>query len=294
MSRTLRIAAAAITVLVLAIGFGLYYKYLGGPAVPAGLDDYLVEIPSNSTFDEVIAILKGKGILEDEVAFRLMAERMNYIRNPMRGGRYEVKAGWSLLHLIRHLRGGKQAPVNVILTNERLTEEVAGKVASFIEPDSADILALFQDEDYLESIEYSHETLMSLFIPNTYEFFWNTRPEDFMKRMIREHDGFWEKDNRKQKATALGMSPAEVYTLASIVEKETLADSEKPTIAGVYLNRLELGMRLQADPTSVFARRDFWNGKSDGLSYQVRFTLQYLSLCRPATWPYLHGFNHQY
>ncbi len=255
--KAIHIITGVSALVLLLVGIFIYYKFVGAPAVPHGLEDYYVEIPTNSSFEEVMAILEEKGVLKDEKAFTLLADRMNYNRNPMRAGRYELQPGWSLIQLIRHLRGGSQSPVDVILTNERLPENVAAKAARFLEPDSVDILALFQDEDYMAAIGYTPETLMSLFIPNTYEFYWNTSPKGFVERMIKEHDAFWERENRQRKADALGMTPQEVYTLASIVEKETLVDKEKPRMAGVYLNRLRTGMRLQADPTAVFARRDF-------------------------------------
>jgi UPF0755 protein len=133
---------------------------------------------------------------------------------------------------------------------------VAAKAARFIEPDSLAIVRLFQDQDYLDSIGYNTETLMTLFIPNTYEFYWNTTPRAFVERMIKEHDKFWNKE-RRAKAEKLGLNPAEVYTLASIVERETLRNDEKQRMAGVYHNRILKGMLLQADPTAVFASRDF-------------------------------------
>ncbi|MCB9265550.1 MAG: endolytic transglycosylase MltG [Lewinellaceae bacterium] len=255
--KAIHIITGVSALALLIIGIFIYYKFVGAPAVPPGLKDYYVEIPTNSSFEEVVGILKDKGVLEDEKVFTLLAERMKYKRDPMRAGRFELQPGWSLIQMIRHLRGGSQAPVDVILTNERLPENVAAKAARFLEPDSIDILTLFRDEDYLASIGYTPETLMSLFIPNTYEFFWNTNPKGFTERMIKEHDAFWDSESRRKKAEALGLTPQEVYTLASIVEKETLVNQEKPRMAGVYLNRLRTGMRLQADPTAVFARRDF-------------------------------------
>ncbi|GJM36044.1 MAG: aminodeoxychorismate lyase [Saprospiraceae bacterium] len=242
------------------IGIGsllIYQQYIASAAVPRDIKDPIILIPTNSSFEEVTTILKNKGVVPNEKVFRFMAEKMNYKKNPMRAGRYEVQPGWSTVSLIRHLRGGKQAPVKVILTNERLLEDLAAKVARFTEPDSIDFINLFQDESYLQEINYTPETLMSLFIPNTYEFFWNSKPKEFVERMIKEHDAFWEKENRLAKAEKLGLSPAEVYTLASIVEKETLANEEKERMAGVYYNRIQQGIRLQADPTSVFATRDF-------------------------------------
>ena len=246
-----------LLILFTGISFFIYQKYIVGPNVPKGLPETYIHIPTNSSFDEVVELLKTEGIIKDEASFRWFAEYMKYQRDPMRAGRFKIQPAWSNIELIRHLRNGKQAPVKLVLNNERLIEEVAAKVARFIEPDSLEMITLLQDETYLEQIGYTNETLMSLFIPNTYEFFWNTTPEKFMERMIKEHDGFWQKDNRLEKATAINLSPAEVYTLASIVERETTQNTEKPRMAGVYLNRLEKGMLLQADPTSVFARRDF-------------------------------------
>ena len=242
-----------------ALGAGayLYTQFFAKVAVTEGLADYVFEVPTNASFETVAAQLKARQFIQDEQVFQLFAERMAYKRNPMRSGRFELQPGWSYIELIRHLRNGAQAPVDVVLHNERLIEEVAGKVAGFLEQDSLAFLGLMQDESYLSSIGYTPETLMSLFVPNTYELYWNTSPKAFMERMLKEHDRFWQQNDRKQKAEAKGMSPEEIYTLASIVGRETLVNAEKPKMAGVYLNRLERGIPLQADPTAVFARRDF-------------------------------------
>jgi UPF0755 protein len=191
----------------------------------------------------------------------------------MRSGRFEISPGWNTITLIRHLRNGKQSPVDLVINNARLVEEVAGKAARFIEPDSVALVALLTDKAYLKKYNYSKETLMSLFIPNTYEFYWNTTPEQFMERMIKEHDDFWNKKGRLKKAKALNMTPEAVYTLASIVEKETQQNSEKERMAGVYLNRLEQGILLQADPTAVFATRDFDTKRV--LNYHINFDSPY-------------------
>lgn len=257
MNKFVRIIASVVAVACLLTAVYLYNRFVAGTDVPADLDENVVMIPSNSSFEEVLTILKENDLVQNEATFRFLAEKMNYKKDPMRSGRFRVQPGWSMVDLIRHLRNGEQAPVTLVLTNERLLEEVAAKAARFIEPDSADFMALFHDEAYLKEIGYSKETLMSLFIPNSYEFYWNSSPQEFVDRMIREHKNFWEKDGRLKKANALNLDPKEVYTLASIVEKETQSSEEKPRMAGVYLNRLETGMRLQADPTCVFATRDF-------------------------------------
>ncbi|HRI58423.1 MAG TPA: endolytic transglycosylase MltG [Saprospiraceae bacterium] len=225
--------------------------------VPKKLETDFVCIPTGSTFDEVVAILKMGGFITSESDFRWLAEKMNYKKDKMRAGRYEIRPGWSNRELIQHLRTGEQAPVKVILNNERLPEEVAGVVSRFIEADSISLLTVFRDPVFLNEIGYKPETIITAFIPNTYEMYWNTDARGFVRRMLKEHDAFWNKENRRSKAQALGMTETEVYILASIVERETNANSEKPTIAGVYLNRLKIGMKLQADPTSVFATRDF-------------------------------------
>ncbi|MBL7795912.1 MAG: endolytic transglycosylase MltG [Saprospiraceae bacterium] len=229
--------------------------YLSG--VPDHLETPFVHIPTNATFDQVVDSLSQGGFLTDPESFQWLAEKMKYKRNTMRPGRFEIEPGWSNRRLIQHLRAGEQAPVNVVLNNERLPEEIAGCVAGFLEPDSLKLLETLRDPAVLAEFGRTPENLIALFIPNTYQMYWNTTPMNFLKRMVKEHDAFWAKNNRLEKARALGMTPEEVYTLASIVERETNTVAEKPTIAGVYLNRLKIGMLLQADPTCVFATRDF-------------------------------------
>ncbi|MCB9298208.1 MAG: endolytic transglycosylase MltG [Lewinellaceae bacterium] len=262
--------------------------------MPHGLKDYYVQVPTNSSYEEVLDILEAKGILKDRQAFTLLAERMKYKRNPMRAGRYELQPGWSLIQLIRHLRGGKpQAPVDVVLTNERLPENVAAKAARFIEPDSTDIQALFQDEDYLVSIGYTPETLMSMFIPNTYEFFWNTSPRGFVERMVKNTTPSGKRITASKKPRPWIKAPGSLH-LASIVEKETLVNKEKPRMAGVYLNRLRTGMRLRYRPHCRFCPPRLRYAPGDPLSYQVRLSLQYLPLRQPAAVPHQHGFHLQH
>jgi len=266
--KKVRGALLALLTLVFVLYFG-YRKFIAGGTIPHPGREYVLLIPSNSSFEEVVALLKTGGVIRNEASFRKMATLLKYERDPMRAGRYIVKGGWTTLQLVRHLRGGPQAPVNVVLNNERLIEEVAGKVARFIEPDSLEMLRTFQDEQQIAALGFNSDELMSLFIPNTYQFFWNTSATKFLERMVREHDAFWKKEGRLEKAKAMGLSPKQVYTLASIVEKETLRSKEKPRIAGAYLNRLRIGMPLQADPTAVFATRDFAATRVTG--YHIKF-----------------------
>ncbi len=247
---------------LLVISGGLFFawtplKAIYFSGVPAHLENKFVYIPAGASFEQVVDSLKTGGFIDDTGSFRWLAEKMKYKRDVMRAGRYEIQSGWNNRELIGHLRAGKQAAVNVVLNNERLPEEVAGQVARFLALDSLTLLDALRDPALLAEIGYTPETLISLFIPNTYEMFWTTDAKAFIQRMVKEHDAFWNKNDRRAKAVALGMTPEQVYTLASIVERETNTVSEKPTIAGVYLNRLKINMPLQADPTCVFATRDF-------------------------------------
>ena len=246
--------------LVLCIG-GLigYEKYnaVSTPNVPDKLANNFLEIPTGSDYWEVKNLLIKNGMLIDTSSFDWVAAKMNYRKNKMRAGRFEIQPGWSNRSLVRHLRSGKQSPVKVVLNNERLLEEVAGKVARFIEADSLELITAFNNKQLVKKLGLNRETLMTLFIPNTYEFFWNQNANHFLERMKKEHGKFWSKNDRKAKAKKLNLNPEEVYTLASIVERESLQKKERPRIAGAYLNRIKRGIKLQADPTVVFATGKF-------------------------------------
>jgi UPF0755 protein len=228
------------------------------PNVPATLEQPFVHFPTGSTLQEIADSLDAGGFLLNKSSFLSTARRMDF---QGRAGRYRIEPGLSNYRLVRLLRNAAQAPVRVTLVNERLPDQVAAKVARVLEPDSAAFMAQFSDQAFLDSFGYDSTTLMAAFIPNTYELFWTTPPRRFLQRMFQEHERFWESGNRRHQADSLGLSTVEVYTLASIVGRETNAENEKARIAGVYLNRITLGMLLQADPTLVFASRD-WGSRS--------------------------------
>ncbi len=232
-----------------------YYTVMVAPVVPDG-EPIVVTIPTGANYEQVMDSLAAHGVSPNRAIFDPLAERMAWKRDPMRSGRYQLTAGDSYTDLIRKLRSGSRETVKVILTVEREPENVAAKAARFLEGDSLDFVRVLQDEAYIESIGYTKETLQTLFIPNTYDMYWDATPKGFVERMIKEHDRYWNKE-RRDKAKAQGLSPAEVYTLASIVHSESLARKEQPRIAGLYLNRLKQGIMLQSDPTAVFATRAF-------------------------------------
>ncbi len=252
----------ALPLLLLAIISGLFFGWKPLSAVylsnvPSNLQDAYLLVPTGSTYEEVVDILVKRNQIQSESAFRWVAEWMKFDKRTMRAGRFKIEPGWSNRDLIKHLRTGEQSTVKVVLNSERLPEDVAGVVSKFVEVDSLSILKAFRDPALLKELGQTPETVISLCIPNTYEMYWNTDGPAFLKKMKKEHDAFWAKNDRIAKAKANNLTPAQAYTVASIVERETNNVPEKPTVAGVYLNRLRIDMRLQADPTAVFATRDF-------------------------------------
>ena len=153
-------------------------------------------------------------------------------------------------------RAGKQAPVDVTFNNIRTLNDLAGKVGGRIEADSAAIMAFLSDPSNYSEDGFTYQTVISVFVPDTYQLYWITDAEGFYKRMLREYKSFWNEE-RLAAAGAEGLKPVEVSTLASIIDDEVSKDDEKPRIAGVYLNRLRLGIPLQSDPTIKFALNDF-------------------------------------
>lgn len=235
----------------------LYTEVAAKAVVPEGDTPLEVTIPTGANYEQALDSLASVGVVPNRMVFDPLAERMNWKKEEIRPGRFSLEPGMTAIELIRRLRAGQQQTAKVILTVEREPMNVAAKAARFLEADSLDFVRLFQDESYLKSIGYTKETLQTLFIPNTYELYWNATPKEFVARMIKEHKKFWDADDRRAKAEKLGLTPAEVYSLASIVYSESLAKSEQKRIAGLYLNRLRQGIKLQSDPTAVFANRVF-------------------------------------
>lgn len=187
-------------------------------------------------------------------AFRLAAAVMCY--NHVLPGRYEAGKGVTTLTLLRHLRGGHQDAVMLTIPPVRTVEDLAGRLSRVLEPDSVALLHAFRDTVILKGVGCDTANVISIFIPNTYAVYWNITPQQLLERMHKESEHFWTPE-RRSLAAAIGLQPQEVMTLASIVEQETANDAERPMIAGMYLNRLKAGMKLQADPTVKFALGDF-------------------------------------
>ena len=193
-------------------------------------------IKSGSGFDEVYHTLQELGILRDTSSFYWVAEKKNYPRH-VKSGRYLISSGMGNNQLVGLLRSGLQEPVQLVFNNVRTKEKLAGLVGSQIEADSIDILSLFTNRDLIEKHQLSEETLLGVFIPNTYEIYWNTSAEKFLDRMMREYRIFWNEE-RHAKARKIGLEPMEVITLAAIVDEECLYQEEETRIAGIFINRL--------------------------------------------------------
>lgn len=236
-----------------AIGFIGYQKVFN----PNLTKDHTLYIPSESSFEDLSDIFKKENIIDNLSSFQQVAGWMNYGKSTIPSGKYHLKKGWNNKELISKLRSGNQDAVKVTINNVREIENLSAKFSTYLEVDSSELLRAIVSAENLKKYDADLGNIMTLFIPNTYEFWWDSKPEEIIERMAQEHTRFWDKDNRTAKADALGLTKREVYILASIVEKETQLNSEKQRIAGVYLNRLQRGILLQADPTVVFATRQF-------------------------------------
>ena len=171
-------------------------------------------------------------------------------------GRYAIKPTDNMRYLHRRLSMGYQTPIKLTVGSVRTLDRIARNTARQLMVDSCEIANILNDTAYISKLGFTPETLPALFIPNTYEVYWNMSSEDFMQRMLKEHKAFWNEKRLKQ-AEAIGLTPIEVATLASIVEEETANQAEKPMVAGLYINRLKKGMLLQADPTVKFSLQEF-------------------------------------
>lgn len=217
--------------------------------------DHYLYIRNDDTFDEIKTQLYSKGYIIHRKNFELLAKYKKYPEN-IKAGRYTIQKDMSNNDLVNMLRSGNQEPIKLMFNNIRLKEDLAERIASQINIDKNTFLKNLNDSNYVRDLGFEVETVKSMFIPNTYFVYWNTETEEFIKRMKYEYDQFWNEE-RKQKATQIDLNPVEVSILASIVEKETQRNDEKARMAGVYLNRLESGWRLQADPTLIYALGDF-------------------------------------
>ena len=252
-----KILFLVLTLLLLAAAVVAYifYQRIFSPNVKLKDHKTFFYIRTGSDFNQVATELTDQHILINTESFKWLAERMNYTERVI-PGRYEITDNMNNRQLLQLLRSGKQVPIKITFNNIRTKSDLASRISKQIEADSTQIAAMLSDSLLLKEEALNSDNVLCLFIPNTYEMYWNTSATDFFKRMKREYDNFWN-TSRRQKAEQQGLTPVQVSILAYIVQSETKQNAEKPRVAGVYLNRLRQNWKLEADPTLVFALGDF-------------------------------------
>lgn len=242
---------SAAVVLLIA---GFTYCYLFSGLSKSAKTEY-VYIDSDDTQDSVFSKIHPIANAIPMSGFSTLARHSGYADH-IRTGRYAIHPGEGALMVFRHLKNGQQTPVSLTIPEVRTIDRLAGALARKLMLDSADVAIHLSDSAYCARWGYDTATVAALFVPNTYDIYWNVGLDRLMERMEKENQKFWN-DERRGKAEAMAMTPVEVATMASIIDEETANNAEKPMIAGMYYNRLKAGMPLQADPTIKFALKDF-------------------------------------
>ncbi|RMB61069.1 endolytic transglycosylase MltG [Dokdonia sinensis] len=251
------LAIAVIGVLVGAIFAYNVYDAIFTDNTAFNNEEAHLYVGSNTTFKDVLEDIEP--LLKDPESFVKVAEKKGYTGN-VKSGHFIIKKGMNNNEIINSIRS-KNIPVKVAFNNQERIEDLAGRIANQIEADSLSLITAMLDTEYLSERGLNEDTALTMYIPNSYEVYWNTDAQGFRAKMAKEYDRFWT-NARKAKAKALNLTPAEVYSIASIVQKETAKNDERPRVAGVYLNRLRKGIKLDADPTVIFAvkkNENDWN-----------------------------------
>lgn len=212
-------------------------------------------VRTGSGMEQVMTSLRDSAWLADPSSFQRIALFLKLERH-IHPGRYEITKGMGNYALVSMLKKGRQKPVRLVINKLRTRQDLIRKLSKAFEADSAQWTILLSDSEFLQQWKLDTACILAAVMPATYEVYWNTPAEKIFRKIAATHERYWDGE-RRQQASALGLTPLQVINLASIVEEETNEESEKPQIAGVYLNRLKAGMPLGADPTVKFALRDF-------------------------------------
>jgi len=245
-----KILLAIVLIGLVIAGYFAYYIYsaMFVPNTAFNNDEAYIYIKSTASYAQVRADLEP--LLKDIKSFDALASRKKYVSN-IKAGKYKIKKDMTNNDIINSIRSNS-IPVRVSFNNQNSMEQLALRIASQIEADSISLVTAFTDIEFMEKNGFNQATGLGMYLPNSYEFFWNTSAEGFRSKMLKEYNKFWN-DSRLAKARAIGLNPYKVMTLASIVQEESKQKSEQPRIAGVYVNRLKNDWPLQADPTLKFA-----------------------------------------
>ena len=238
----------------IAVILGLLAFYLLTSVVKGNEAQY-VYIDTDDTQDSVIAKIQPVASHSGMMGLSALIRHSSYGEN-IRTGRYKLEPGDGPVTVFRRLKNGQQSSMNLTIPEARTPERLAGMLGRKLMLDSATIADALLSEEKCQQLGYDTATITAMFVPNTYNVYWNMSIEGLLERMQKEHDRFWE-GKREEKAAQMQLTPIEVCTLASIIDEETANNAEKPMIAGMYLNRLKQGMPLQADPTIKFALKQF-------------------------------------
>lgn len=242
----------AILLIVAVAGIVAFYMFA---PMSTKSDVQYIYIDNDDDADSVYTKLADSSHGYSMTAFKILSRHFEYYKH-IRTGRYALYTSSGALQTFRAFRNGQQEPINLTIPSVRTLDRMAEEVSKRMMMDGDSLLAALQDEQVCQKYGLDTLTIQCLFIPNTYDIYWNISVEKFLDRMKKESDRFWEGD-RSELAKQDGLTPVQVITIASIVDEETANDGEKPMVAGMYVNRLKAGMPLQADPTVKYALKDF-------------------------------------
>ena len=252
--RFLIFAGFMLLIVLCTVCGGVGYYYFLYPNFTSSKTSYIYIYP-NQDFEYVCRQLEDSAKCLNIRSFKEVAKILKYPEN-IKTGRYAVESGTNNYDLLINMRRGQQEPIRFTFNNIRQKEDLSNRISEQLMVTNQEINSLLDNESYCESLGFTSTTIKAMFIPNTYEVYWNISAEKLIERMKREYDAFWTEDRRDQ-AQKIRLTPLEVSILASIIEEESAMTDEYPTIAGLYINRLYRGIPLQADPTVKYALGDF-------------------------------------
>lgn len=253
---------ALLVVALIALGtvFHFYQKVMKKNV----LKESVVFIPTDCSTEQLANLLTP--ILKSTQDFIWVAEKKKYLNN-IKAGKYQLRKDMNSNELVNLLRSGKQTAIRLTFNNQHNLKSLAGRIGQQIEADSIALLEAFTNPAFLKQHNFNTATALGMYIPNSYEVYWNTSATQFRAKMLKEYKRFWNK-TRLSKAKDQKLTPKQVIALASIVQKETAHIKERPVVAGLYLNRFHHNWPLQADPTVIFALK-----AKNGQDFEVKRVL---------------------